>query len=248
MKHLESTASGRLRNDLPQRLLDSVLSETSSGELRRRPDAGSTRGHDEPCALPLGRQGRNGLCDGLPADPVALETPADRLVSVTPLREGLGAAHRVALVVDEADALEAVEGLLTHPRRESPALQPAIELGGRLLAARHRSQRSVHRPGTAQLSSKLPQPRPLEDLPHAQPGPDDDVGRHRSPPCSVQLDGDPTASQLAQPGDDRHYAGSLTFVGSLAAFSGSATASGSAAASTGAAAPSVTGRSRAETT
>ena len=247
MKHLESTASGRVCNSLPQRLLDSVLTEAPTGELGGGPGPGSTSGHDEAGTLPLGRQGGDGLGDGLPTNPVALQAPADRLVPVTPLREGLRAAHRVTLVVDQADALQAGEGLLTQPGCEPPALQLAVELRGRLLPARHRSKRGVHRAGPAQLSSKLPQAGPLEHLPHAQPGPDDHVGRHRPPPGSVQLDGDPTASKLAKPGDDRHYAGSLTLVGSLA-FSGSATASASAGASTGAPAPSVTGRSRAETT
>ena len=247
MKHLESTASRRLRNRLPQRLRDDVFAEAPTGELRGGPGSGSTRSHHEPRALPLRRQGGERPCDRLPTDPVTLEAPADGLVSVAPLGQRFRPAHRVALVVDQADPLQAVEGLFTQPGRESSALEPAVELGGRLLAARHRSKRGVHRAGAPQLSSQLPQPRALEDLPHAQPCPNDDVGRDRSPPCSVELDGDPTASQLAQPGDDRHYAGSLTFVGSLA-FSGSATASASDSAWTGAAAPSVTGRSRADTT
>ena len=149
MKHLESTASGRVCNSLPQRLLDSVLAEASASELGRGPDPGSTRRHDEACALSLGRQRCERPCDRLPSDPVALEAPADRLVSVTPLRERLRAAHRVALVVDQTDPFQAVEGLLTQAGRESPALQPAIELRGRLLAARHRSKRGVHRAGAS---------------------------------------------------------------------------------------------------
>lgn len=155
MKHLESTASGRVCNSLPQRLLDGVFAEAPAGELPGGPDPGSTRGHHEPRALPLRRQGGERPCDCLPTDPITLEAPPDRLVSVTPLRQGLRAAHRVALVVDQAHSFQAVEGLLAQPGREAPALQPAVELGGRLLPARHRSERGIHGAGATQLPSKL---------------------------------------------------------------------------------------------
>ncbi len=237
MKHLESIASGSVCNNLTERVLDCVLAEAPPGELGRGPEPGPPYSYDQASALPLGRQGGDRLRGGLVGDAAALEAPADRLVPVTTLAEGLRAAHRIPLVVHEADALQTVERLLTQSGRESPALQPQVELCRRLLAARDRSKRGVHRTGSAQLASELTQPRTLEGLPHAQPDPDDDFGRDRAPARSVELDGDPAASKLAKPGDDRHYAGSLTF-------SGSATAS----ASTGAASGSAIGRSRAETT
>ena len=214
MKHLESIASGALCNSLAERLLDRVLAEAPAGELARRPEPGPPRGHDQPGPLSLGRQRGDRLRGRLPGDPVALETPPDCLVSVTPLGEGLRAAHRIALVVHEADALEAVKGLLAQSGREAAVAQPTVELGRGLLASRDRSQRRVHGAGAAQLTGELPQPGTLQHLPHAEPGLDDDLRRDRAPACSVELDGDSTASKLAEPGDDRHYAGSLTFAGS----------------------------------
>ena len=249
MKLLESTASGRIRNGVAERFFDRILSEAPPGELARRQGPGSARGDHEPRALPLGRQGGNRLRGGLVGDPVALEAPADRFVPVTPLGEGLCAAHRIALVVHEADALQAVERLLAEPGREPSLPKPQIELRGRLLPARDRSKRGVDGTSSAQLASELAHPRTVELLPHDEPDPDEHLGRDRAPACSVELDGDPAASKLAEPGDDRHYAGSLTFSGSLAlagslAFAGSVTAT----VSTGAAPGSVIGRSRAETT
>ena len=242
-------ASGRVRNGLAKRLLDSVLAEAPAGELARRSEPGPLGSHDEPGPLPLGRQSGDRLRGGLARDPVALETPANRFVALAPLGEGLRAAHRIALVVHEADALQAVERLLAEPGREPSLPKPQIELRGRLLPARNRSKRGVDGTSSAQLASELAHPRTVELLPHDEPDPDEHLGRDRAPACSVELDGDPAASKLAEPGDDRHYAGSLTFSGSLAlagslAFAGSVTAS----VSTGAAPGSVIGRSRAETT
>ena len=246
MELLESTASGPVCDGFAQRLLDRVIAEAPAGELGRGPEPGSAHRHDEPGPLPLWRQGGDRLRRRFAGDPVALEPPADRLVPVAPFGERLRAAQRVALVVDEPDVLQAVERLLTDPRREPLSSQPPIELGRRLLPARDGSKRRVHGASSPQLTSELAEARPLERLPHAQAGSHDHVGRHRPPACSVELDGDPAASKLAKPGDDRHYAGSLTFAVSLGC-SGSAAVS-VAAASTGAAPDSDSGRSRAETT
>src|SRR6187397_1585104 len=188
-------ASGRIRNDLAKRLLDRVLAEAPAGELACRPDPGALCGHDEPSALPLGRQGGHGLRGGLPGDPVALEAPEDRLVPLAPLREGLRPAHRIALVVDEPDVLEAVQGLLTKPRREPSLPQPAVELGRGLLATRDRTEGGVDRAGAAQLASEVARPRAIELLPHAESNANDDLRRDRPPARSVELHGDPAAWQ-----------------------------------------------------
>src|SRR3990172_2000832 len=89
-------ASGRVRNGTAESLLDRILAEAPPRELPRRPEPRSPCAHDQPPARPPG--------GGAP--------PADRLVPVASLGERLRAAHRVALVVHEADVLQPVEGLL----------------------------------------------------------------------------------------------------------------------------------------
>ena len=245
MKHWECTASGRVRNGFAKGLLDRLLAEAPPGELARRSGPGPPRRDHEPRALSLRREGRDRLRGDLVGNPVALEAPADRLVPVPPLGERLRAAQRVTLVVDEPDALQAAEGLLAQARRKTPLLEPQVELRGRLLPARDRSERGLDGASAAQLAGELTRAGPVELLPYAEPDADEDLRGHGSPARSVELDGDLAASKLAEPGDDRHYAGSLTFAGSLTC--SDSTASALVFASAGAASDSVIGSSRAET-
>src|SRR5688572_13168318 len=85
-----------LRNDVPERRLDRVLAEPAAGELAGGPDPRAPRLDDAARALTLGLELAERGRDEVRRHPLALESPPDCGVAVTPIGERRGSPRCVA--------------------------------------------------------------------------------------------------------------------------------------------------------
>jgi hypothetical protein len=229
-----------LRNAAAEGGLDRVLAEAPPGELAGRADPRSPSLHQAFSARLLGLERGHGGCYEVGGNPLVLEPPSDRRITVPAIGQRDSAPRRVAGVVDEAGPLQGADRFLALVLGDPPSLEPVPQPLLGQVAVGDGPKRRAQRPRSPQLARELAQARAVELLARDQPCPDDDFDREGAPARTVQLNGDSAAAGLAEAGDDGHayFAGAASFAG-VAALRGSPPFAD---------ASSTVGSSRAETT
>jgi hypothetical protein len=184
--------------------LERFLAEAACGKPAGCSDATASACGVLARAVALGLEGSERRRDRLLGDAVALELGVDGGVTPAALRQGSGPAGGEALVVDEPGAFERLERGVALGRCDAALLESLLEAPRAVVAVPERPRRGRERLVAAPLAAEQSQPRPVELLADAEPGPDDDLEWQRAPANAVELDRDAAGSRRPQRGDLRH--------------------------------------------
>ena len=195
---------------------------------------------EPPSSVEFRLQRGYGLGSGFGRDQTLPQVGSNRSIAVPAACHQFGARLCEPGVVDEPGAIQSRERVGARTGRVPRTREPPLELSSRPPARGKRSSGPRQRARSPNLACKLPRSGPIERPPDGEPCPHDRIGRQDTPRLSVELDGDPAALSLAQPGYGRSHA------------SASAAANASAATSAlpfvAADSSAATGSSRADTT
>jgi hypothetical protein len=219
-----------------QSRLDGLFAEPSPSETLRCTHATTEALHERRGPVGLWRELVERRVDLLGLDPVPFQIVADRGVTTAASGEYGRPRACETSVVDDADALEPVDGSAPLRRSDAPGLEPLLEEPSRQIASTERSSGEVARFNAPQLATQ--NPRAVQLGPGREQRSHHCLGGNDPPLSAVQLDRDLTAADRSQPGHPRHRRYALT-----------ATSSGvSGACSPGGFVSTTVGSSRAETT